>query len=141
MGITIESKNYSIDIGYGGFGRLRAKVAELAGKEIGEHYKDLDKGMFLRGEERTKFFEAYNRKISELEEEFKIPCGILDFLYASDCGGKAVPKGCKQIYEVIKDYDDDVLYGYCGKNDCAKFKDFKEIVKDCIDNKCSMKWF
>ena len=140
MGVTIESKNYSIDMGCGGFNRLRVKVAGLTGKEIGEHYEELDKGMFLYGTQREDFFEKYNKKISELEEKFKIPHGILDFLYASDCEGKATPKKCKQIYEVIKDYDDDILYGYCGKSDCAKFKDFKEIVKDCIDNKCSMKW-
>jgi hypothetical protein len=47
---------------------------------------------------------------------------------------------CEKIYEVIKDYDDNVLYGYAGRPDCAKFKDFKKIVKDCVDNKCSMTW-
>lgn len=141
MGVTIESKSHSIDMGYAGFNRLRLKVAELTGEEIGEHYKDLDKGMFLNGTDREEFFQIYNKKISELEKEFKIPHGILDFLYASDCSGKITFTKCKQIYEVIKDYDNNILYGYCGRSDCAKFKDFKEIVKDCIDNKCSMKWF
>ena len=141
MGLTMKSKNYSIDMGYGGFGRLRLKIAELTGKEIEEHYKELDKGMFLFGAEKEVFFEKYNKRISELEEEFKIPSGILDFLYASDCEGKITVAKCKQIYKVIKDYDDDILYGYCGRSDCAKFKDFKQIVKDCIDNKCSMEWF
>lgn len=36
MGITVESKNYSIDMGYHGFNRLRTKVAELTGREVGE---------------------------------------------------------------------------------------------------------
>lgn len=140
MGVTINSKNNSIDLGYAGFNRLRLKVAELTGEEIGEHYKELDKGMFLYGKEKEDFFKKYNKKISELEEKFKIPYGILDFLYASDCGGKIGLRKCKQIYKVIKDYDDDILYGYCGRSDCAKFKDFKGIVKDCIDNKCAMEW-
>lgn len=140
MGVTIESKNHSIDMGYGGFGRLRLKVAELTGKEIEEHYKDLDKGMFLNDTDSKEFFKNYNKKTSDLEEKFKLPHGVLDFLYASDCGGKIAVTKCKQIYKVIKDYDDDILYGYCGRKDCAKFKDFKEIVKDCIDNKCYMKW-
>jgi len=141
MGVTIRSKNNSIDMGYGGFSRLRGKIAELTGKEIGEHYKDLDKGMFLSGLEKEAFFESYNKKISELEEAFKIPSGILDFLYAPDCEGKITLQKCKQLYEVIKGYDDDTLYGYCGRNDCAKFKDFKEIIKYCIDNNCDMAWF
>ena len=141
MGITIKSKNYSIDMGYGGFKNIREKIAELTGKEIGEHYKELDKGIFLYGTALEEFFKNYNKKIAELEEKFKIPYGILDFLYATDCGGKITSKKCEQIYEVIKDYDDNILYGYAGRKDCAKFKDFKEIVKDCIDNKCNMEWY
>jgi len=140
MGITLESKNFSIDMGYGGFMRLRNKVAELAGKEIGQHYADLDKAPYF-GEERNKFFEQYDRETAELAETSKIPHGILNFLYASDCEGKISASKCKQIYKVIKDYDDNLAYGYCGRSDCATFKDFKKIVNDCIENKCSMKWW
>ena len=141
MGVTISSKNHSIDMGYGGFGNIRRRVAELTGKEIGKHYARLDKGMFIHGAEREEFFKKYNKKIGELETEFKIPRGILMFLYASDCEGKITSAKCKHIYEVIKNYDDDILYGYGGRDDCAKFKDFKEIIKDCIDNKTVMKWY
>lgn len=38
------------------------------------------------------------------------------------------------------DYDDNVLYGYIGRPDCAKFRDFKAILQDCADNKCDMIW-
>lgn len=41
MGLTIRSKNHSIDIGSGGFFRLRMKIAELTNKEISDHYKVL----------------------------------------------------------------------------------------------------
>lgn len=81
MGVTVNSKNYSIDLGYIGFNNLRTKVAEISVED------------------------------------------------------------CKAIWEVIKDYDTNVLYGYVGRPDCAKFKDFKNIVKDCIDNNCNMEWF
>lgn len=142
MGVTIESENCSIDLGYGGFNNLRTKVAELTAQDIGEHYKRLSDGMWLIGDSRKAFFEKYDRRISELSE---IHNGekdrILHFLYASDCDGEMPVEICKDIYEVIKDYDDDILYGYCGRPDCAKFKDFKAIVKDCIDNNCSMRWF
>lgn len=140
MGVTVESKNHSIDLGYGGFNNLRIKVAELTGKEIGAHYRKLNDGTFLFGQAKVDFFNVYDKKISELEEKHKIPHGILDFLYASDCEGKLTYGRCKQIYKVIKDYDDDILYGYSGRKDCAMFKDFKEIIKDCVDNKRAMKW-
>ena len=142
MGVTIESKNYSIDMGYGGFINLRTKVAELAADDIGEHYKKLEKGMFLFGEVKKKFFEEYDKKTAELDEKYNHEFNaVLHFLYASDCGAVMPLDVCEKIYEVIKDYDDDVLYGYAGKPDCAKFKDFKELVKDCIDNNCSMEWW
>ena len=38
MGVTIESQNRSIDLGYGGFRNLRMKVAELTAQDIYEHY-------------------------------------------------------------------------------------------------------
>lgn len=141
MGVTIGSPNYSIDLGYGGFNILRKKVAELTGSEIGQHYKKLNDGIFLSCEAKIKFFKDYNEKISELAEKYSIPHGILDFLYASDCDGEISAEKCKEIYEIIKDYDDNILYGYCAKNDCAMFKDFKNIVKDCVDNQCKMEWF
>lgn len=140
MGVTVESKNCSMDLGYFGFNNLRTKVAELTGKEIGVHYQKLTESVSLFGKERVEFFKEYNKKISELEEKYKIPHGILDFLYASDCDGKLTYGKCKQIYKVIKDYDDDILYGYSGIKDCAMFQDFKEIIKDCVDNKCAMEW-
>ena len=28
---------------------------------------------------------------------------------------------CKSIWEIIKDYNDDICYGYAGRSDCAKF--------------------
>lgn len=41
MGVTIESKNHSIDLGGWGFICLRTKVAELAAPDICEHYKKI----------------------------------------------------------------------------------------------------
>lgn len=140
MGLTISSKNHSIDMGYCGFSRLRTKVAELTGKEIGNHYHKLSDGMLLFREERKSFFEDYNEKISVLEKKYKIPSGVIDFLYACDADGKLSYGKCRQLYNIIKDYDDDVLYGYYGRNDCAMFKDFKKIIKDCVENKCKLEW-
>ena len=57
------------------------------------------------------------------------------FLSASTSFGKTY-----LIYEIIKNYDDDVFYGYRVQDDYAKFVYFKKIVKDCIDNKCDMTW-
>lgn len=140
MGLTLESKNCSLDFGYGGFYSIRTKVAELAAKDIGEHYKNLRFAPFFV-EKRKLFFEEYNEKINEISNSHNGKMdGILDFLYAPDCYGEVPAEVCKEIYEVIKDYDDDICYGYSGRPDCAMFKDFKELVKDCIDTDCVMEW-
>ena len=118
MGVTIESENHSIDLGYGGFLNLRMKVAELTAQDIYEHYQCLDSGMFLCGSKREEFFKTYNSKIQELSEKHNgEKDNILDFLYESDCNGEMDIEHCKSIYEVIKDYDDDISDGSlrCGK--------------------------
>lgn len=143
MGVTIESKNHSIDLGYGGFRMLRVKVSELTAPDIFEHYKKSMDGMRLYDEdERKAFYESYNAKIAELDKKYEGKMSdILDFLYESDCGAEMDIDHCRSIYEVIRNYDDDILYGYAGRKDCAKFADFKKIVKDGIDSGDGFNWF
>ncbi|PWL51806.1 MAG: hypothetical protein DBY38_12740 [Clostridium cadaveris] len=143
MGVTIRSKNKSIDLGYFGFRRLRIKVAELTNFEIEEHYRYLEQGTYIFNEKaREIFFKKYDSKIMELDKKYNYKySSILNFLYSSDCEAVIEVDNCKDIYEIIKDYDDDVCYGYCGREDCAMFKDFKELVKDCVDNNEPMEWY
>lgn len=142
MGVTIESKNHSIDLGGWGFICLRTKVAELAAPDICEHYKKSMDGMRLYDEDKRKaLYESYNAKIAELDKRYEGKMSdILDFLYESDCDAKMDTDHCRSIYEVIKNYDDDILYGYSGRKDCAKFADFKKIVKDGIDSGDGFSW-
>lgn len=141
MGVTIESKNFSADMGYGGFNNFRTRVAELSSKEFGEHYKDLSLSEFIfDGKERKDYFEKYNAKTSELVENNIISAGIANFCYQSDCKGSIDQEQAKQIYEKIKDYDDNICYGYAGRSDCAMFSDLKNIFKDCVENGNTVDW-
>ena len=72
MGVTIKSKSRSIDLGGGGFRRLRTKVAELAAPDIFEHYKKLGEGMWYPN--RKAFFKDYDEKIAELDKKYKAKC-------------------------------------------------------------------
>jgi len=138
MGVTIKSKNHSIDLGGGGFCNLREKVAELTNEEIYNHYLILTSFPNYSQEEWTE----YDKRINELDEKFDHKYNsILYFLYEPDNEAEIPVEVCKDLYELIKDYDDNILYGYCGRPDCAKFADFKRIVKDCIETDTPMEWW
>lgn len=143
MGVTIKGSQHSIDLGGWGFKRLRTKIAELAAPDIFKHYKKSMDGMRLYDDGKRKaFYESYNAKIAELDRKYNGKMSdILDFLYESDCDAEMDAAHCRSIYEVIKDYDDDIPYGYAGRKDCAKFADFKKIVKDGIDSGDGFSWF
>lgn len=143
MGITIWSKNYDADCGYGGFMNLRQTVADLVSPEIGTFYRKLCDEAPVSEPERTAFFDQYDKDLDALSERLKKEpkkLRILDFLYQSDCEGKAGVWTCRALWGVIKDYDDDYCYGYAGRPDCMMFSDFKKIVQDCIETKTPMRW-
>lgn len=99
MGVTIESKNFSLDMGFGGFNLFREKVAELSGEIFKKHYKDLDKAFLFVGKSKEEFFKTYNAKTTELIEANHITVEIANFCYQADCGGFIDQRQAKQIYE------------------------------------------
>ena len=144
MGITIRCKKTydSIDMGSGGFMRLRNKVAELIGEPFAYHYKMFSdpKVMFLDGDDREAFFDEYDAKTQELIADGHCNIKVADFLYQSDIEGRIRYGACKQLLKTIGSYDDDILYGYVGRKDCARFSDFKQLLQECVENKCDLTW-
>lgn len=140
MGVTIESKNFSADMGCGGFNNFRSKVATLSNSEFGKHYAKLSNTIFLQEVERESFFKEYNAKTEELIKRNITTVEIANFCYQSDCEGSINQDQAKQIYEKIKDYDDNICYGYSGRSDCAMFSDLKNIFKDCAQNGGTVNW-
>ena len=109
-----------------------------------EHYKMLNDGSYslIRIRGNADFFAWYDSEIEKLDEKYDGKYSqVLDFLYTSDCGGEADADRCQSIYEIIKDYDDDIYYGYCGRSDCAMFEDFKRLIKDGADTGTGIEWY
>lgn len=85
MGITIHSPHKSIDMGAGGFLRLRRDIAKLTNSEISGHYELLLTDHYITMVYHG--FEEYDRKTEELYEKYRKEYGkVLDFLYAPDTG-------------------------------------------------------
>ena len=105
MGLTIRSKNHSIDIGSGGFFRLRMKIAGLTNKEISDHYKVLASEEYIHMVYHG--FEEYDKKTEELYERYRKEYGkVIDFLYAPDTKAKMTYGCAKQILKAIGDRTD-----------------------------------
>ncbi len=116
-------------MGYSGFGRFRNIVAGAVGAEFQEHYFELSSpgAMFSN---RTEYFEKYNAKTEEFVERNEVTEAVANFLFQSDCGGKVDRKQANEIYELIKGCDDEIVFGYIGRSDCAKMLDLKKIFSD-----------
>ena len=136
MGLSIYCKktktNY--DLGCGGFYNLRLKVAELCSPEFGEHYKTL---LYLHS---NKEYADFDKKTLELINNKAVSKKVVDFCLQSDIEGSIRYGACKEIYNHIEDYDDNICYGYLGRPNRFMFKDFKDLLKECYDNKSSLCW-
>ena len=141
MGITIKSPNYSIDLGYGGFLRLRRTVASLCPEEIRDHYNYLLDNITHLSYHKDEY-DKYDARTEEIYNRYKKSYGkVMDFLYAPDICAKFTYGTAKQLLNVIGDYDDNEIYGYAGWGEhAARFKNFKEILEDSYINKKPFKW-
>ena len=144
MGITIGNRKHSIDLGYGGYARLRNTIAKCLDPELGVLYKELDQ--YYKYQEKgfrtqEEFFEDHDRKVLDLCKKKQLDVEVINFLYRSDCDDSSVSvKTCRHIWKYIKDYDDTIIYGYTGRPDATRFKDFKEIVEECRKRRWVMRF-
>ena len=144
MGVTISCHKYSIDMGAGGYNRLRETVSTLLHcEEFAKIYAELSRAhqeCYARGfANMHDYYEDHDNRVLAICEANQLDEEVVNWLYSSDCSYSATPKQCRHIWEVIKDYDDDYVYGYCGRPDAARFKDFKQIVLECAKERRRMR--
>ena len=143
MGIALGNCKNMIALGHFGFQRLRSKVAELLDEEFGNRYKDIPdiQRQAYQSDSSEKVWEVYNNQLNEIIDRNHLDDNVLEFLFQPDCNGKLSYKVCRSLYNVIKDYDDDIIYGYSGQKNPAKFADFKAIVEDCYKHRRQLIWY
>ena len=132
MGICLYNKEYEMDMGYFTFAQLRTVIAKLLNEEFGENYS------LLRRCITKKDFKENDKIANFLIEKYNLDEDVVDFLYQSDCNGKITYKTCRKIYKLIKDYDDNFMYGYVHSN--HSFNYFKEMIKNCVDKRRMLFW-
>lgn len=142
MGLTLRAKKSpgkSIDLGAGGFLRLHQKTSQLAGEPWASHYATLLHRPFSTSDTES-FYAEFDAKTAQLLAEKKVSVKLVDFCLQSDIEGSIHYGACKLLLKIIGDYDDDILYGYAGRPDCASFRDFKAILQECANKKCDLIW-
>ena len=140
MRVTIYATNSSrsFQCGNGGFFNLRVNIAKAWDKEFGEHYA----GLVMCWSK-----EAYDEFDKKTEEIFSDPRfkdedqDIVDFFFASDCGGYITHKTCKKIYDLIKNIDfGKAIFTYAAHSDGKDYEHFKEFLLECYKHRRYMKW-
>lgn len=99
MGVTISctKTGRTIDVGSGGFLRLRSKISELVGEPWASHYRALVEERICDEKEREKFYEDFDKKTEALLNKKRISVKIVDFcLQSEDC---AMFRNFKKILE------------------------------------------
>ena len=138
MGVTIFSKNYSVDIGYGGFARLRRTVAEQCPEEIRKHYLQLPDTSFSKPEQQKK----YDDKTEELYKKYNDKYGkVINFLYAPVTEKTLGYDAAEQILGIIDGYEDYSVYCFMGENRLVMFSDFVRILRDSVSTKSGFGWY
>jgi hypothetical protein len=151
MGVNIKFPKFTLDCGYFGFMRLRGEILKnVPHQKLKDLYDDrLHHMIFIDKEREKKYFAEFDKKINDInyiategstEEEKKMLSLFSDFFWAPDCGSKMKLKHVKAIWHYIKDCNDDFPFGYSGRKDCAHFQQFKQGIKDCLDNKKGFSW-
>lgn len=145
MGFTLTANNskYSFDGGYGGFLLLRQNIAKAWDEEFGEHYETLRECIF------SWDYEMFDRKTQEILSQERFETGgaksndmdIVEFLFASDCGGEISHKTCKKIYDIIKDIDfGNKVFTYAAYSDGRDYEHLKEFLLDCYKRHAKARW-
>lgn len=133
MGVTISCGEKSVDMGYGGFLRLRRTIASLCPEEIHSHYEDL-----VSARLNDEFdYVAYDKKTAQLINKYRSYRKVINFLYVSDASTASLTYGtAKDLLKLIGDFDDGKIYGYPGWGDkAARFCDFKDVLRECVEKK------
>lgn len=139
MGMVITAKNSSYDfyMSYGGFYRLRKNIASVMDEEFGENYAKL---LYCHTNED---FAENDKRANEIIEKKHLDkyADILDFLYMEDASGKIPHTTCKQIYDLIKDYDFQNSYFRYAADAHNDYEEFKNFLKECYSKRRNMQWY
>ena len=130
MGVSIRTKNKSIDMGYASFFRLRTDIAKAINFEWGQKYEELIK---------SERYDELNDITSEYLTKDKISKYLVDFCFQSETEGHITCWACNYIYRQIQNVDKKDSYGYAMTPN--SWEEIKNVFKDGSENRGGMEWY
>ena len=136
--MKIISEKRSYDVGFYAFNRFRNIVAKKIDKHFHDHYSRLSRPEVMAfltictNDEILEFKKNFDFMIEQFIKQKIITKNVANFLTQSACG-KINGAQAKEVYELIKDCDNDIIFGFAGRKDCTKMSDLKKIFSDGID--------
>ena len=96
----------------------------------------------LRDQEDFEAFDKETNRILADDRFQEEDVDIVEFLFASDCGGEISHKTCKKIFDLIKDIDfGNKIFTYAGRSDGKDYQYFKEFLQECYSHRRKMRWY
>lgn len=133
MGVSLQNKDYCMDMGYITFFNLRKTIAYLYSPAFGDAYVDFVHNDISEDEMNSIIGNLFRENVFNEEDNT-----ALDFLFKSDCEGKISYRDCRRLLKVIGEYTDNYMYGYVQSN--HTFDYFKDMLKDCVLKRRNLYW-
>lgn len=131
MGVTLHSKDEMEDLSmsYGSFNELREHIALVYDKEWGKGYKEYN-DFFRYLQCPPAYCEKKFNSLQEMAKQKHLKASIFNFFWKSDCDGNLSKTACKDLYELLKDTENNY---WC-------WEEFKELLKYCVENNQGVIW-
>lgn len=142
MSVTLSCRKteHRLDLSMSGFLRFRMKVAELCDPCWYALYRTLPQAFSMLYTERSVFYTNFNKEVDKLLDSGKVRRKLVGFCMQSDCGGVAHYGACKKFLQWMGDYSD-TTHNYGFGSNFVSFNDLKDLLHECVDNRCDLVWY
>lgn len=116
MSVSISSKdeNQYLELSYSDFFKIRNEIAYQLSKSLGDCYKKIMDGP------SPSLDDDLTKEASKVRDDCQ---DVVEFIFASDCGGMIDSETCGKVFQLLKNIEFD---------DPFKFKDIDKLIALCF---------
>ena len=131
MAIYCEKTDDMVEMSYGGFASLRARVSDLCGEPWSGHYKKLDD--VPQDKKDAGFWKEFHETADRMVREGIINAGTVGFLMQDDTHGTLDAAGCRDLLSVVR------ADGGTGPL-AQRVQGLRFLLEECVRLDCGLYW-